>query len=217
MEVGPFTATIGGKATIKDSQLQTWPVRAVDIRSRKHVALLHRSRNGTNRQLDAISINQGHMLATDHQLGRVITTRAAHRDALDRLCVDDPQCRCRTTSRRAPPPPRTSGGRTGHASASAGTSHTPSATAAGARVVERLQLGPVVATNDTRYSLVRQRHPLEPPQHSISACRHGEVEEQSRTGFSPPRAAPACPCASTSLRVRWAHGMIRSGRRSTKV
>src|SRR4051794_7110397 len=104
MEVGPFAATIGGEATIEDGQPQARPVRATDIKRRERVALLHRSRNGVDRQPDAISINQGHTLAPNHQLRRVIATRAAHGDALDRLRVDDCQCWRRTTSRRAPPP-----------------------------------------------------------------------------------------------------------------
>src|SRR5437764_12106456 len=103
MEVGPFAAAIGGKATIEDSQPQARPVRAAAIKRRERVALLHRSRNGGDRQPDAISINQGHTLAPNHQLGRVIATRTAHRDARDRLRVDYPQGWRRTTSRRTPP------------------------------------------------------------------------------------------------------------------
>src|SRR4051794_15171967 len=106
MEVGPFAATIGGEATIEDGQPQARPVRATDIKRRERVALLHRSRNGVDRQPDAISINQRHTLAPNRYLGRVIATRAAHGDALDRLRVDDPQCWRRTRSRRTPPPHR---------------------------------------------------------------------------------------------------------------
>src|SRR3954452_23784570 len=77
MEVGPFAAAIGGKATIEDSQPQARPVRAAAIKRRERVALLHRSRNGVDRQPDAIRINQGHTLAPNHHLGRVIAPRTA--------------------------------------------------------------------------------------------------------------------------------------------
>src|SRR3954451_17915368 len=101
MEVGPFAAAIGGKATIEDGQPQARPMRTASIKRRKRVAFLHRSRNGSDRQPDAIGINQYHTLAPNHHLGRVIATRAAHGDARDRLRVDDPQCWRLTTSRRA--------------------------------------------------------------------------------------------------------------------
>src|SRR3954451_11439980 len=132
MEVGPFAAAIGGKATIEDSQPQARPVRAAAIKRRERVALLHRSRNGVDRQPDAIRINQGHTLAPNHHLGRVIAPRTAMHvtvcvSMIPRLALNDVPPRA-----AAAPQPRTSGGRTGQARASGGTSHTPSATAAGA-------------------------------------------------------------------------------------
>src|SRR3954469_1608307 len=59
MEVGPFAAAIGGKATIEDGQPQARPVRAANIKGRERVALLHRSWNGVDRQPDAISNQPG--------------------------------------------------------------------------------------------------------------------------------------------------------------
>src|ERR1700710_1896307 len=75
MEVGPFTAAIGGKATIEDGQPQARPVRAGTIKRWECVTLLHRSRNGVDRQPDAISINQHDTLAPTGYLCRVIATR----------------------------------------------------------------------------------------------------------------------------------------------
>src|SRR4051812_49729178 len=77
MEVGPFAAAIGSEATIEYGQPQARPVHAANIKRRERVALLHRSRNGVDRQPDAIRINQGHTLAPNHHLGRVIAPRTA--------------------------------------------------------------------------------------------------------------------------------------------
>ena len=53
-------------------------------------------------------------------------------------------------------------------------------------------LCPIVHPNNPGCSLVRQRHPLEQPQHSVSARRHGQAGEQSCAGFSP-QGAPSLP------------------------
>jgi site-specific DNA recombinase len=106
MEVGPFATTISGKGRVEDRHPQARPLRAANVKGRERIALLHRRRNRVDRQPDPIGINQHHALASHRQLGRIIATRAAHGDALDRLGIDDPQCWRRTTSGDAPPPHR---------------------------------------------------------------------------------------------------------------
>ena len=65
MKVGPFAAAISDEGAIEDGQPQAGPVHAADIKRRKRVALLHRRREGVDRQPDAIGINQHHTFAPD--------------------------------------------------------------------------------------------------------------------------------------------------------
>src|SRR3712207_4709238 len=91
--VRPLVTGCSGEGSIQDGLPQAGPGRLAWVKSFERVAILHRGRDDRDSQPGAISINQGHALAPEHFLGGIVPTGAAHRNALDRLRVDDAQAR----------------------------------------------------------------------------------------------------------------------------
>src|SRR4051812_50006446 len=91
--VRPLLAARSGEGPIQDRLPQAGPRGFARIEGYKRVAVLHRGGDDRDGQPGAIRINQGHALAPEHLLGGVVSTGTAHRDALDRLRIDDAQAR----------------------------------------------------------------------------------------------------------------------------
>ena len=89
--VRPFLAALGNKGAVEDGFTQAGPFCLARIQGGKRVALLGGRRHHGHGKPSAVGIDQGHALAPQHLLGRVIPTWATNRDAFDRLRVDDTQ------------------------------------------------------------------------------------------------------------------------------
>src|SRR5690349_1627135 len=99
--VRPRVTGCSREGPVQDCLPQAGPRRLAWIKSLKRVAILHRGGDDRDGQPGAIGINQGHALAPEHLLGGIVSTGPAHRDALDRLRVDDAQARRRPAAHRA--------------------------------------------------------------------------------------------------------------------
>src|SRR4028119_919559 len=91
--VRPLVTGCRREGSIQDRLPQAGPRRFAGIKSFERVAILHRGWDNRDSQPGAIGINQGHALAPEHFLGSVVPAGPAHRNALDRLRVDDAQAR----------------------------------------------------------------------------------------------------------------------------
>src|SRR3982750_49059 len=91
MPVRPLVAARCGEGPIQDRLPQAGPRRLAWIKSFERVAVLHRGGDDRDGEPSAVGINQSHALAPEHFLVGVVPTGTAHRDALDRLRVDDAQ------------------------------------------------------------------------------------------------------------------------------
>src|SRR3954468_9412780 len=99
--VRPLVTGCSREGPVQDRLPQAGPRRLAWIKSLKRVAILHRGGDDRDGQPGAIGINQGHALAPEHLLSGIVPTWPPHRDALDRLRIDDAQARLGPAAHRA--------------------------------------------------------------------------------------------------------------------
>lgn len=100
MQVGPLTTAVGDEGAVEHGLAQARPHGLALVQRRQRVAFLHRGTNDGDGEPMAFGIDQGDALAPGQLLASVISPWSTHRDALDRLRVDDAEPGRTVASRR---------------------------------------------------------------------------------------------------------------------